>query len=244
MDHLQPAFILARRPYSNTSLLLEIFTQGHGRLAVIAKGARASAGKGGGFLQPFVPLELTWTGRGEVRTLMKSESTGQGILTEGRRLYCGFYLNELLSRLTPRDDSHPGLFHLYDATLRALATTEEFEPLLRRFEVGLLEDLGYGMQLTHCPDGEPVREELRYLCSFEEGPIKAIPGGKSGLAGDTLLALAGLMPFTAGAAREARLFMRQVLARYLGERPLKSRELFRSLYPVKPRGWEETPPLS
>ncbi|MBU0499499.1 MAG: DNA repair protein RecO [Gammaproteobacteria bacterium] len=227
MDRLQPAYILARRLYSNTSLLLEFFTPGHGRLAAIAKGARTSAGKGGGFLQPFVPLEIIWKGRGEVRTLSKAESTGQGILTEGKRLYCGFYLNELLSRLIPRDDPHPELFHLYDASLRAIAATEAFEPLLRRFEAGLLEGMGYGMQWTHCTGGEPVRPELRYHYALEEGPVRAADGA---LSGSTLLALAGMGGFSPDATREARLLMRRALARYLGDKPLKSRELFRSVY--------------
>lgn len=227
MDRLQPAYILARRPYSNTSLLLEFFTPDHGCLAAIAKGARASAGKGGGFLQPFVPLEITWKGRGEVRTLGKAESGGQGILTEGKRLYCGFYLNELLSRLIPRDDPHPDLFHLYDASLRALAGTEAFEPILRRFEVGLLEGMGYGMQLIHCPDGEPVRAELRYHYEPEGGPVRAADGA---LGGSTLLALAGAVAFTPETTREARLLMRRALAPYLGDRSLKSRDLFRSVF--------------
>lgn len=236
MDHLQPAFILARRPYSNTSLLLELFTERQGRLAVIAKGARVAAGKGGGYLQPFVPLEVAWKGRGEVRTLTKSESTGPGLLTQGKPLYCGFYLNELVNRLTPRDDPHPRLFQHYSATLRALAVDTAFEPLLRRFEVGLLEDIGYGMQLCHCPSGEPVSGELRYHYPSEEGPVRADDPESGGLRGDTLLALAGERPFTDEAVREARALMRRVLSRYLGESPLKSRELFRSLYgPTQPK---------
>ena len=230
MDRLQPAYVLLKRPYSNTSLLLELFTPDFGRLAVIAKGARGKAGRHGGFLQPFVPLDVTWSGRGEVKTLLKSEAKGRSLLSRGRKLFCGFYLNELLTRLMQREDPHADLFEHYVVTLVALASTDEMEPLLRRFEVALLESIGYGMQLLAGREGEPVMPELQYHYAIEQGPLRTGADDASGISGETLLALAGKRSFTLESSTEGRRLMRRVMAHYLGDKPLKSRELFRSLY--------------
>jgi DNA repair protein RecO (recombination protein O) len=230
MDQLESAFILVSRDYSNTSLLLELFTPHHGRLGVISKGARQRAGKGGGHLQPFIPLEVQWRGRGEIKTLTGAEAQGVALLIKGRQLYCGFYLNELLMRLTQREDPHPQLFRHYSDALCALSQCENPEPVLRRFEVDLLESLGYGVSLSHTHEGEPVRPELGYHYHLERGAVLALPNSQGILAGRTLLALAGCGPFCEQGLRQSRQLMRRILAQYLGDRPLKSRELFRSLY--------------
>lgn len=228
MDRLQPAYVLTRRPYSNTSLIVELFTLDFGRIAAISKGARGQAGKRGGFLQSFTPLELSWSGRGEVKTLTKVEAKGPCLLTRGRSLYCGFYLNELLSLLVGREDPHGELFAHYALTLGALSGGDELEPLLRRFEVELLNHIGFGVQLGFSAAGDPVEPCRRYHFAIEQGPIVASDGG--GVLGETLLALAGVCEFNRTSIVESRQLMRRVLNHYLGGRPLKSRELFRSLY--------------
>ena len=230
MDRLQPAYVLLKRPYSNSSLLLELFTPEFGRVAVIAKGARGKAGRYGGYLQPFIPLEVSWRGRGEVKSLLKAEAKGISVIARGRKLYCGFYLNELLTRLMQREDPHAELFTHYALTLNALSSAEQLEPLLRRFEVALLESIGFGMQLEITADGEPVMKNLRYHCAVEHAPVIAASVDATGFSGETLLALAGELSFSEKTITESRHLMRQVITHYLGGKPLKSRELFRSLY--------------
>ena len=149
---LQEAFVLHRRSWSDTSLLLEVFTHGSGRLPLIARGVKKIGAKVAQ-LQPFVPLWLDWRGRGEVATLSVAEPRGTPLPLVGRRLYCGIYLNELLMRLTPRSEPLEALFDIYQRALSRLALDEDLETLLRTFELDMLEDLGYGPLLTQDADG-------------------------------------------------------------------------------------------
>src|SRR5512138_566209 len=106
---LQPAYLLHRRPYRETSLLIEAFTAGSGRIALIAKGARGGRKGNAAILQPFQPLLISWTQRGEVGTLTAVEPREQALALHGTTLFSGFYLNELLMRLLARNDPHPEL---------------------------------------------------------------------------------------------------------------------------------------
>lgn len=222
--HLQPAFVLHRRPYSNTSLLLEAFVLDAGRLPLLAKGATAGRAFGASLLQPFVPLLLSRSGRGEVRTLGRYEAEGPPIALAGERLYCGFYVNELLVHLLPREEAHPTLFAAYGDTLARLARDDDPEPALRCFEVALLAELGYALLLDREADGAaPVEATVRYDFVIEKGPVAAT-GGE--LSGTTLLKLASGAAPVGEERREARRLLRRVLDHYLGGRPLKSRELF------------------
>ncbi len=220
---LQAAYVIHHRPYRNTSLLLELFTRESGRAPAVARGVRAGPRGRAGLLQPFVPLLVGWAGRGEVRTLTSFDAGGAPPALRGRGLYCGFYLNELLMRLLGRCDAHPGVFDCYRATLAGIADGET-EQALRRFELRLLQELGYGLQLQlEAGAGTPVEPDKRYRYEVERGAIEQ-PGG--GYSGRTLLALAGSLPAGEAELRESRTLMRSVLSHYLGERPLKSRELF------------------
>jgi DNA repair protein RecO (recombination protein O) len=221
---LQPAFVLHRRPYGNTSLLLEAFVLDAGRLPLLAKGATSGRVFGASLLQPFVPLLLSRAGRGEVRTLGRYEAEGPPITLTGERLYCGFYVNELLVRLLPREEPHPGLFAAYGATLARLAQEGDPEPALRCFEVALLAELGYALLLDREADSAaPVQPAARYDFVVEKGPV-ATAGGE--LSGATLLKLANGAAPVGEERREARRLLRRVLDHYLGGRALKSRELF------------------
>lgn len=155
---LKRGFVLHRRDYRNTSLLLELFTAEEGRLACVAKGAK-SAPRGrsalAAQLQPFQPLWLGWVGRGEVKTLTRAEAAGPSIALSAERLYCGFYLNELLLRLVDREDPHEALFVFYQQALADLAL-EPLDAVLRRFELRLLEELGYALDLRFDRQGRPV----------------------------------------------------------------------------------------
>ncbi|VAX09924.1 DNA recombination and repair protein RecO [hydrothermal vent metagenome] len=224
---LKPAFILHRKPHSNTSLLLECFTAADGRFPAIAKGVFAKRTGSSGLLQPFAPLAIKWVGRGAVKTLAVHEPNGSRIHLAGRALYCGFYINELVMRLLGRNDPHDELFHLYMETLGRLATSTDFEQPLRWFECLFLAELGYGMQLEHeAENGDPIELDRYYRYELEHGPLMAKPDAGNTIKGSTLLALAHDTVVDANGRKEARMLMRQVLAYYLGDRPLKSRELF------------------
>lgn len=228
---LQPAYLLHRKPYRDTSLILEAITPEYGRVGLVAKGARRPRSRLPGLLQPFLPLLLSWSGRGELFTLTDAEGRGPLVMPPGRLSISGFYLNELLLRLLPRDDPHEALFHAYGEALGRLARDSEAEWGLRLFEKRLLEAMGYGLQLTHEGEGAGalIQPDRQYCYHLEVGPLPAV-GPTQGplLTGRTLLALAGEETAVTPEVRsEAKHLMRAALALYLGDRPLKSRELFR-----------------
>lgn len=224
-----PAFVLHRRLYAETSLLLELFALGQGRLAAIAKGARRPRRPEGALLQPFQPLWIALVGRGEVKTLRAVEESSPPLGLKGKALVAGFYLNELLMRLLARQDPHDRLFAFYQAALAQLADSKEIEDVLRRFECRLLEEIGYGLTLDRvADDGMPVVPDEFYIYERESGPRRPnaqVSGPR--ISGATLLALARDGPLSPDQRREARTLMRHVLAPHLGGRPLHSRELYR-----------------
>jgi DNA repair protein RecO (recombination protein O) len=181
-------------------------------------------------LQPFRPLLIALGGRGEVKTLTRVEPASPAHALGGRGLYCGFYLNELLLRLLGRADPHEHLFDHYAVALAGLAQAPDPAPTLRRFELRLLEELGYALVLDRDAERQrPLRPQARYRYDPDRGPVES-PADAPGfsVAGRTLLALAGGEALDATQAREAKELMRRVLDRHLGGRPLKSRELFRT----------------
>ncbi len=118
---LQPAYVLHHRPYRDSSLLLEIFTPDHGRVGLVARGARSPKSRLYGVLQPFQPLLISWVGRGELATLSGAEANGPPQRLQGKSVISGFYINELLLRLLHRHDPHAALFDGYARTLPLLA---------------------------------------------------------------------------------------------------------------------------
>lgn len=228
---LKPAFVLHRRRYRDSSLLLELFSQPQGRVAAIAKGALGGRHARAGLLQPFVPVLADWRGRGEIQTLTQVEQAGQPIALQGRALYCGFYLNELLVRLCHRNDPQITLFARYGQSLAELAAGQDMDTVLRRFELTLLNALGLAPDLTMTADHEhPVEAGLRYRVDPAGGPWPAGSEDKQSVSGQTLLGLAAGAELSDTGRQEARRLLRGILAHHLGERPLKSRELFQSLY--------------
>ena len=163
-------------------------------MALVARGARRSRSELRGVLQAFQPLGLSWSGAGELKTLVKADWRGGLPRVGGSALLCGFYLNELLLKLLPREDPHPRLFRDYEGALVELAGGAEQAPVLRRFELRLLAELGYALPLTHEADtGRPVDPEERYYYAFDRGPRLTIaePGRRyPQVRGATLLALA------------------------------------------------------
>jgi DNA repair protein RecO (recombination protein O) len=236
---LQPCFVIHRRDYRNNSLLLELFTLELGRLPAIARGAKSGNSSKAALLQPFQPLRVGLGGRGEVKNLNQLEPEGRPFVLTGRLLYCGFYLNELLMRLLQRDDAHPDLFAYYLEVLAALSGGEPVDDWLRYFEVSLLRELGYELLLDReAESGDPLIPGRRYDYKIERGPLKttATPGSSEGsIDGRTLLSLHNRAPMDVQAQREAKGLMRRMLAFYLGDKPLKSRELFQAFNQPQPK---------
>jgi DNA repair protein RecO (recombination protein O) len=237
---LQPAYILHHRPYRDTSLLIEAFTPDLGRVGLVARGARADRSRMQGLLQPFCPLLLSWSGRGDLGTLSAAEAKGAPLRLRGTRLFCGYYLSELVLRLLPRHAPHPALYHAYEAALYALessASAPEQERVLRLFEKRLLQESGYGLLLECEADTErAIVPDRLYRYQLEKGPLPhdtPDPGRTPDITpgipvhGSTLLGLAREALDDPVNLREAKALMRAALALYLGDRPLKSREFYR-----------------
>jgi len=229
---LQPTFILHSRPYRDTSLLLEAFTPEHGRLSLVARGARRKArgGSNAALLQPFFPLLVSFGGRSELKTLKAVEAAAPALRLRGERVFSGLYMNELLVRLLHRDDPHPRLFAAYGEALEAVADGTVIDDVLRRFEYTLLEELGYIFDLaTEGDTGEAVKEGRWYHYQSDCGLVArrdvAEPATPT-FAGDDLLSMAG-GEFGGAARQTAKRLLRLALSEHLGQAPLKSRDLFR-----------------
>ena len=224
---LRQAFVIHRRRYGDTSLLLEFFTPDEGRIGVIAKGAATARGERKAILQPFVPLLASWAGRGELKVLRQLETASSPAALSGKNLYCGFYLNELIMRLLKRYDPIPDLFSLYDHSLLQLANGQDAENILRYFELGLLQALGYEPLLDReAPGGQAIEQHRIYWYKVEAGPVSTRSENSPALHGETLLALARGQTLNQKQKHEALRLMRYILGFYLGDKPLKSRELF------------------
>lgn len=222
------AYVLHRRPYGETSLLVDLFARGAGRLRAVARGARRLR-----VGQPFTELAVAWSGRGALKTLTRVEAiAGQPPLPAARTLYLGLYVNELLLRLLPEGDPHPNLYPRYRALLAELAAGVAEEPPLRRFELALMGELGYGVDLGYSADGEPIDPDAGYRFVGGTGLIRAaaLPASESEpLHGAHLLAIAADDYREPAVCRCAKRLLRAALAEHLGPRPLRSRELFRDL---------------
>ena len=229
----EPAFVLHGYPYRESSLIVEALTSTRGRVAVVARGARRPRSELRSVLQAFQPLTLAWSGAGELKTLIRAEWRGGLPLVAGSALLCAFYLNELLLKLLPREDPHPGLFEGYEIALTKLAGGADQASVLREFELRLLAELGYALPLTHDADtGRPVDPGARYYYAFDRGPRSAVaePGRSyPQVRGATLLALARRDFSAPGEAAEAKRLMREVLDHYLERRAIASRRVVRDL---------------
>lgn len=225
------AYLLHAYPYSETSLILDVFARDFGRVALLARGARRPRSALRGILIGFQPLEMGWFGSGEVKTLAKAEWMGGVPLLQGRCLLLGYYLNELLVKLLPREDAHPQLYSAYAQALQALARGADDAPELRRFEKALLKELGYGLTLSHdSQTGEIVDPDGDYLYLVERGPVRA--HGREGvptLRGKTLLDIEADDYQDPRTLQEGKFLMRQLFNHYLSGQTLNSRRVFMEL---------------
>ena len=168
----QPAFILHARPWRETSMLVEAFTRDHGRVGLVARGVRIARSRfPRASLQPLQPLLLGWSARGELGTLTGAEQTGSRWTLSGDALLAGMYVNELVLRLSSRNDPHHDAFAAYTECLARLAEQPDIAWTLRRFERDFLADLGYALMLTHTAEGEPIDAARSYAYVPDAGPV-------------------------------------------------------------------------
>lgn len=223
---LQAAYVIHSRRYGESGLLADLLTQRSGRVAAVIRGALKGR-RNDRTAQAFQPLLIALRGRGEVMTLTRLERDGPPLTMNGRRLYCGLYVNELLMHLTVREDPCSQVFDDYVAVLHDLAGGVAIETALRRFEVSLLEHLGIGLALTLDIEGKPIVPSSRYYYDVSSGARPVDGEGDDSVAGQTLLALYHGRLDDERVLRETRRLMRRVIDFHLGGRALRSRELFR-----------------
>ncbi|WP_136247030.1 DNA repair protein RecO [Halomonas borealis] len=221
----QPAYLLHKRPYRETSALVELLTLDHGRVRAVARGVQRPGSRARATLQPFAPLHLTWSGRGELKRLALMESRAPAAMLVGEGLLCGLYANELLARLLPVELPVGDVFAFYAAALDALPRPEGRAGALRRLEFSLLEALDAEPRFC-TPQGQSLDPQTRYR--FESETRAFVPEA-SGIDGRTLKLLAGGDWREAGLAGPAKAVTRAALAPLLGSRPLRSREWMRQL---------------
>ncbi|MDO8329368.1 MAG: DNA repair protein RecO C-terminal domain-containing protein [Fluviicoccus sp.] len=206
------AFLLHTRPYKERSRLVDLWTLEQGRVSAVG---RAS-------VPLFQPCLVRWRGRSTLKTMTHCEQAGLPLSLHGEALFAGFYLNELLVRLLPPDEAHPTLFANYSGLLGTLGVRATLEPGLREFEKQLLAAMGYGITFDQDDDGHPLQAGQYYRFEPGTGMVACAEGWTA----DILQAIA-----VADYARDetrmaARQIMRRALAEHLGDKPLKSRELW------------------
>ncbi len=232
-EQSQAGYILHTRPYRETSMLVEVFSRDAGRVGLIAKGVRKSRKQNASLLQPFRPLLISWTGKGELPILTGVEQIESVPGLPGRAVLSGFYINELLLRLLHRHDPHPDLFDLYRQTLDNIHSDTSTEYTLRIFEKGLLNEIGYGVPLeTEANSGEPVRSEAMYTYVVEHGPVNTDMNSDNTAMryhGSSLLALNNNTLDDPVSLRESKILLRNILSDYLGDKPLNTRSLYMQL---------------
>lgn len=228
--HKEPGFVIHTRPYSETSLFVELFTRQYGRLTAIAKGARRQKSKFRGVLLPFRPLATGWAGKGEIPVLTQAEPADLWAEMRGHSILCGFYVNELIIKLLHRFDPHPELFDYYAHTMERLRRGEAHESILRLFEKRLLGEIGYAMNLEHEADRQQAiipDQAYRYIPHL--GAVSEDNERKGGvpISGAALRALRDGSLAGERELRECKRLMRAMISHQLENRPLHSRKLFR-----------------
>jgi DNA repair protein RecO (recombination protein O) len=225
-------FVLHRRSYRETSYLTDLFTLELGKVSAVARGVRGNKGDKKSLLQSFQLLLLSVSGKHELRNLNQLESAGSMMKLVGHQLFSAMYLNELLNRLLPKEVPHPELFHAYQQSLKWLTSGGDIEPCLRQFELLLLEDMGYGIDLTQeYENSQTVEADVDYCLVLESGMrrIDDSAQGTNRFSGEALLQVSNNV-WTPNSLQCAKRITRMALSPLLGHKPLKSRELFQQTW--------------
>jgi DNA repair protein RecO (recombination protein O) len=234
---LTPGYVLHHQPWRDTSRILEVLTRDHGRLTLFARGVRGPKSRLCGVLQPFTPLLLSWTGRGEAPQLTAAE------LDPAQAQFCvplpppcilsGFYLSELVMTLTVRHDPQPDIYHHYHRALCALKAGLRLERELRLFEKRLLDTLGYGIDLASLREGEAIADAKYYHYRPSDGLHDAAADSPGRISGSTLRSLAEERLEDPVELEQARLLLRVALGQCLEGRTLKTRKVARSMFQLR-----------
>lgn len=228
---LESGFVLHHRPYRNTSMIVDCLTAGFGRQALVARGARRAKTRQRSLLQPFRRVRLSWIRRGDMGRLTGVEADGQPVELVGECLLAGFYLNELLLRLVQRGDANEAILSCYSKALDRLAASREAARALRLFELGLLEALGFGIDLERdCRSGEAIEPDRLYVFEHEGGLTASdAKVTMEQYSGRHLISLREQELGDGDSLRAARLLLGGILHNHLGERPLRTRAVMREL---------------
>lgn len=224
---LQSAFVLHTRIYRETSLLVDALTQDEGRVSLVVKGARRPKSPYAGLLQPFVPLSISYLGRGDLKTLTQAEPQGQFITLTGEKLVSGLYLNELLVRLLIAHYPVPELFTQYGETVEGLASDSVVTPRLRLFEKQLLSTLGHDLCLHQDSEQQPIESTALYLYDPDRGPIRVnpVPGLGQTFSGQVFLNLGSGDLSDPALCLEAKKLIQPLISRLLGGKEIMARKL-------------------
>ena len=228
----QPGYVLHRRPFRDTSQILDIVTREHGRIAVVARGSRGAKSRLAGILRPFMPLRVSWVAKSDLGTLTGAEAAGAPSGITGDALLSGYYVNELLLNFLHRSDAQPEVYALYEQVLHALARTDAPAASLRSFEIEFLSLLGYALNFDHVAGGhEPLDNARSYEYRIEQGPVPVErTEGHMVFSGATLLAIGAQQFDDAATLRSANRLLRTVIDWHLGGRELKSRKVLMELH--------------
>jgi DNA repair protein RecO (recombination protein O) len=224
---LHDAFILHSRSYKESSLLIDLFTRECGRVSVIAKGVKKSKRSLFGVLQPFTPILVSWVGKTELHTLTNVEINGVFKYLYGTNLLCGYYINELILRFLHKEDPYEILYNAYANVMQSLKSVKNIEPVLRYFECELLQELGYGLNLTvDIETGKKVESNKMYYFEIEKGPVLEKSSDTNiPVSGETLLSLENSTLIEKRTLTESKKLMRYVINYYLAGKPLKTHQL-------------------
>lgn len=228
-----PAFVLHQRPYRETSLLLDVLTQDHGRINLIAKGVKQKKRSQAGLIQQYQPLLLSWTqGTSSLYTMTAVEAGGPPYKLMGESSLCGLYINELMVKLLPIAEADKAIYQAYVQAIEGLQQAAVNEITLRVFEKQLLAHLGYGLALSHeVESGEAIQADRDYYYRAESGLFYWQPGSKyHRISGRSLQHLNNERGFDETSLLEIKQLMRGVIQFYLAGRPLQSRELFKTVH--------------
>lgn len=241
---LEPAYVIHRRPYSDTSLIVELLTPSNGRVSVLARGVKRGKSQKSLLLQPFKSLHAAWLGRGELPVLTTAEEAGNSLFLQGEALACGYYINELIYHLVPKHEPAADLFSLYGPTLEACTIPDKRATALRYFEIALLEQIGLSPTLDHdIINTEAIDENAMYYYKIPEGPVPSDKasvdenGNKNGVpvSGAGLMSIANMDFSEPKTQQEAKRLARALIHYHLDGRELLSRALFKnfSASPIK-----------
>ncbi len=233
---LEPAYVIHRRAYSDTSLIVELLTPEHGRVSVLARGVKKGKSQKSLLLQPFRSLHVSWAGRGELPVLTAAEEAGATVHLQGEALACGYYVNELVYHLVPKYEPAPDLFAHYWPTIQGCCKPDTRQADLRYFEVVLLEQLGLSPTLDHdIATGQPTDANSSYHYRIPEGPIPVDSANGIGIeiSGSSLLKMSAMNFTDLQTQKEAKRLTRALLHYHLDGKELLSRDLFKSFSSVQ-----------